>query len=140
MIYFGHIHPRQVKNMINCLTKARNELDDEIKRLQAAHDSSQKVDQTQKARDKLMRDLISENVTPAEAEKRLIDMGYQHHRVREAQHLLRLSAKRKRRVLRNQEIVRRYMVNNESPADLSKEYGISRVQVHRIIQEQHIGV
>lgn len=133
---FAKAHPRQLENSLRWLRKLRADVDAEIRALEAeaaalTHDSRARA-----AFNGLMRDLISENCTVTEAEKRLVQQGYEPSAVSASAKALKRLAQRRRREMRDAEILRRVLLN-EPHRDLAKEYGISRQQVYRIAEKQN---
>lgn len=132
-IDFSTPHPRQIQNAIKWLSRIRDDIQVEIDRLEKIRGRTADNQKFREMRRQLMRDLISKNLTEIEAEKRLIEIGWQNSDRRGSAHILRLVAKRKARLMRNQEIVRRVMVNKERPADVARSYGISPATVSRVL-------
>lgn len=133
MFTFTTAHPRQRENALCWLKKMRAEIDAEIRALETAIAGDRAAGSVKAAFNALMRDLISENCTDADAEKRLVQRGYPAGTITDARKLLKRAAAHRRRTMRDAEIMRRVLVSGEKPAALAKEFKISRKRVYEIL-------
>lgn len=128
-------HPRQRSNALRWLKNLRAEIDAEIRSLEAATADDRDSQTRRAAFNALMRDLISNNCTDAEAEKTLLQRGYPPQTIVQARKLLKRAAAHRRRTMRDAEIMRRVLVSNEKPSALAKEYKLSRKRIYEILDK-----
>lgn len=133
MLDLGQPHHLTLDNAIKWLENLRNQCDGEIQRLRMLQVHRAEAKRRREFIRNFVNELISKNLDSAEAIRRLRNMGYPETAIAEAAKIWRNVARRRVREMRNQEILRRVLLNHESPTDLAAEYGISRMQVHRII-------
>lgn len=132
-ITLTHAHPRQRDNALRWLRKMQRDIAEEIRQLEAEIAAEKDSRTRRDLFNALMRDLISENCTDAEAEKRLVQRGYPAGTITDARKLLKRLAAHRRRVMRDAEIMRRVLVTGEKPSALAKEYKISRKRIYEIL-------
>lgn len=134
-ITFTQAHPRQRANALIWLRKMRAEIDAEIRALECEAAAEKESVSARAAFNALMKDLISENCTVKQAENRLVQQGWGNSDISGSAKVLKRLAARRRREMRDAEILRRVIINCEAPADLAREYKISRKQVYVILKK-----
>lgn len=124
----------EVDRCLSWLRRLRSEIDGEIRALEAQKQAAAASRHGRAAFNALVRDLISKKCSDVEAQKRLVQQGYEPASTDEALRLLKRASAARRREMRDAEIVRRYLVNGESAIALAGEYGLTRKRVHEIVK------
>lgn len=136
MLDFNNIdNERAINATIRSLHLLRENIDNEINQLEQKKQVMLHVANEKKRLNRIINDYIEMNPHDNQGISMLIDNGFKGHRLKEAHSVFKRIADNKRRLIRDQEILRRFQLGIETKSDIARTFGISRQALYKIINQ-----